>query len=119
MLENVIFVILNRFNCSYEGIFLDYRFTIPNYPSRLLSYLEYRMPVLAATDEATDVGRIAEENGYGLWCRSNDVEGFTACIDRLAASPSLVCEMGQRGYDYLKANYLVENTYEAIMSHLD
>lgn len=106
-------------SCDVGLIFLDYRFTIPNYPSRLLSYLEYRMPVLVATDEATDVGRIAEENGYGLWCRSNDVEGFTACIDRLAASPSLVCEMGQRGYDYLRTNYLVENTYGAIMSHLD
>ena len=31
--------------CDVGLIFLDYRFTIPNYPSRLLSYLEYEMPI--------------------------------------------------------------------------
>ena len=104
-------------SCDVGLIFLDHRFTIPNYPSRLLSYLECRMPVLAATDEATDVGRMAEENGYGLWCRSNDAGAFTACVDRLVASPGLVRTMGERGYAYLKANYVVDNTYSAIMSH--
>ena len=37
--------------CDVGLIFLDKRFTIPNYPSRLLSYLENRMPVLLATDQ--------------------------------------------------------------------
>ena len=41
----------------YSGV---HRFTIPNYPSRLLSYLEYKKPVLCATDMATDIGSIAE-----------------------------------------------------------
>ena len=36
--------------CDVGLIFLDYRFTIPNFPSRLLSYLEYKMPVIACTD---------------------------------------------------------------------
>ena len=38
-------------------IFLDKRFTIPNFPSRLLSYMEGSIPVLAATDVNTDVGK--------------------------------------------------------------
>ena len=45
--------------CDVGLIFLDHRFTIPNYPSRLLSYLENKMPVLCATDPNTDMGRIA------------------------------------------------------------
>ena len=49
--------------CDVGMIFLDHRFTIPNYPSRLLSYLEYKMPVVCATDVNTDIGKIAEENG--------------------------------------------------------
>ena len=52
--------------CDVGLIFLDHRFTIPNYPSRLLSYLEYKMPVICATDVNTDIGRITEENGYGF-----------------------------------------------------
>ena len=68
-------------SCDVGMIFLDHRFTIPNYPSRLLSYLEYKMPVLCATDVNTDIGKIAEENGYGCWCESVKPEDFTALVD--------------------------------------
>ena len=103
--------------CDVGLIFLDHRFTIPNYPSRLLSYLEYKMPVICATDANTDIGKIAEENGYGYWCESVKPEDFTALVDKMLASDMIV--MGERGYEFLKHNYLVENTYNAIMSHFD
>ncbi|MBU1019812.1 MAG: glycosyltransferase family 4 protein, partial [Firmicutes bacterium] len=35
--------------CNVGLIFLDPRFTIPNFPSRLLSYMQSGMPVIAAT----------------------------------------------------------------------
>lgn len=103
-------------SCDVGLIFLDNRFTIPNYPSRLLSYLEYKMPIIAATDINTDIGRIAEANGYGYWCESVIPEDFTACVDRILTSDIEV--MGEKGYQYLKENYLVEHTYEAIAKHL-
>ena len=97
-------------------IFLDHRFTIPNYPSRLLSYLEYKMPVVCATDVNTDIGKIAEENGYGYWCESVKPEDFTALVDMVLATDRKT--MGERGYEFLKKNYLVEHTYNAIMRHI-
>lgn len=101
--------------CDMGMIFLDHRFTIPNYPSRLLSYLEYKMPVVCATDVNTDIGKIAEENGYGYWCESVKPEDFTALVDKMLASDRKA--MGEKGYEFLKKNYLVENTYGAIMKH--
>lgn len=101
--------------CDVGMIFLDHRFTIPNYPSRLLSYLEYKMPVVCATDVNTDIGKIAEENGYGYWCESVKPEDFTALVDKVLAADRKA--MGERGYEFLKQNYLVEHTYNAIMSH--
>lgn len=101
--------------CDVGLIFLDHRFTIPNYPSRLLSYLENKMPVLCATDVNTDMGRIAEENGYGYWCESVKPEDFTALVDKMLASDRNA--MGERGYEFLIKNYLVEHTYNAIMAH--
>lgn len=101
--------------CDVGLIFLDHRFTIPNYPSRLLSYLENKMPVLCATDPNTDIGRIAEKNGYGYWCESNSVEAFTAILDKMIHADRKM--MGEKGYQFLKENYLVENTYNAIMKH--
>ena len=101
--------------CDVGLIFLDYRFTIPNYPSRLLSYLEYKMPIIACTDPNCDMGAIAEENGYGLWAPSNDVTAFTNAVDKILQSD--IKDMGERGYDFLSKNYLVNNTYNAIMGH--
>ena len=69
-------------SCDIGLIFLDHRFQIPNYPSRLLSYLEYKMPIIAATDINTDIGTIAEKNGYGYCCESKYVESFTACVNK-------------------------------------
>ena len=101
--------------CDVGLIFLDYRFTIPNYPSRLLTYLENKMPVLCATDVNTDIGKIAEENGYGYWCESVKAEDFTALVDKMLASDRKA--MGEKGYEFLKNNYLVEHTYNAIIAH--
>ena len=103
-------------SCDVGLIFLDHRFTIPNYPSRLLSYLENKMPVVCATDVNTDIGKIAKENGYGYWCESVKPEDFTALVDKMLASDRKA--MGERGYEFLKQNYLVENTYNAIMRHI-
>lgn len=103
--------------CEVGLIFLDHRFTIPNFPSRLLSYLENKMPVLCATDPNCDMGPIAEANGYGYWCESNSVEAFTAILDKMIHSD--IKAMGEKGYEFLKDNYLVENTYNAIMRHFE
>ena len=102
-------------SCDVGLIFLDYRFTIPNYPSRLLGYIENKMPVICATDPNTDIGKIAEENGYGYWCESVKPEDFTALVDKMLASDRKA--MGEKGYQFLKENYLVEHTYNAIMKH--
>lgn len=103
--------------CDVGLIFLDNRFTIPNYPSRLLSYLENRMPVLIATDMNTDIGPIAEKNGYGLWTESGNLEAFMEMVEFVAEDREKLKLMGEKGYDYLKDNYTVERTYRIIMKH--
>lgn len=102
--------------CDVGLIFLDYRFTIPNYPSRILSYLENKMPVIVCSDPVSDAGYIAEENGYGLWVPSNDVDAFTDAVNRMLSSD--ISRMGENGFAFLKDNYLVDNTYDAIVKHV-
>lgn len=102
--------------CDVGLIFLDYRFTIPNYPSRLLPYLMTKKPIIACTDPNSDTGSIAEENGYGFWCPSNSVVAFTKAVDRMLSSN--IHEMGEKGYKFYLANYTVEHSYNAIMKHL-
>ena len=97
-------------------IFLDHRFTVPNFPSRLLSYMHSCMPVVACTDKNTDVGRIAEEADFGWSCASNNVESFTKTIDEVVCSD--LKQKGQNGFEFLKKNYTVDVSYEIILKNV-
>lgn len=105
--------------CDVGLIFLDKRFTIPNFPSRLLSYLENRMPVLMATDRNTDIGEIAKANGFGLWTESGNIDTFMEMVDFMTADRERMKAMGEKGFVYLKNNYIVEYSYDIIMSHFE
>jgi glycosyltransferase involved in cell wall biosynthesis len=106
-------------SCDVGLVFLDKRFTIPNFPSRLLSYLEFKLPFIAATDPNTDLGRIAEENGYGFWSLSGDIEGMNQLIAKLSGNLNLIRTMGESGYRFLLQNYTVAKSYDTIMSHFE
>ena len=103
--------------CDVGLIFLDYRFTIPNYPSRLLPYLMEKKPIIAATDPNCDTGSIAEANGYGFWCPSNSVEAFVSVVDKMLASD--IKQMGENGYNFYLNNYTTDHTFNAIMRHFE
>ena len=98
-------------------IFLDHRFTIPNFPSRLLSYMQSSMPVLSCTDPNTDVGKVIEEGGFGWSCESNSVEAFTEAVDE--AIGANLSEMGAKGLSYLKENYTAKRGAEIICEHIE
>ena len=103
-------------SCDVGLIFLDHRFTIPNFPSRLLPYLENKIPVLCATDPNTDIGKIADQNGFGFWCVSINPKEFVALVDKVLISDRI--KMGLKGYEFLKNNFQVDNTYNIIMKHI-
>ena len=102
--------------CDIGLIFLDYRFSIPNYPSRLLPYLMGKKPIIAATDPNCDTGPIAEANGYGFYCPSNSVEDFVKVVDKMLVSDRK--QMGEKGYQFFLTNYTIDCTYNTIVKHL-
>jgi len=99
-------------------IFLDKRFTIPNFPSRLLSYMQAKMPVLAATDPNTDIGEVIEEGGFGYSCISDDSEKFNEFVNKLASDANLE-KMGNNAWEYLLNNYTTKHSYNIIMNHFN
>lgn len=103
-------------SCDVGLIFLDHRFTIPNFPSRLLSYMQASLPVLAATDKNTDIGKIITDNHFGLWCNSDNVNDFNDSLLRLS-NKNLRNEMGINGKNYLLNHYTSKHSYKIIMNH--
>ena len=103
-------------SCDVGLIFLDKNFTIPNFPSRLLSYMQASIPVLAATDANTDIGEVIEKGKFGYWSISDNVEQFTDRLNKLC-NKELRLEMGRNGRSYLEKNYTVKHSYDIIMNH--
>lgn len=101
--------------CDVGLIFLDSRFTIPNFPSRLLSYLQAGLPVICATDEACDMGRLAEQEGFGLRCSSKDASAFLAAMEDMGHLDRVA--MGCRARSVLEEQFTAEKSYQAIVSH--
>ncbi len=103
--------------CDVGMIFLDHRFTIPNFPSRLLSYMQAKIPVLVCTDPNTDIGNVCVDNGFGWWCESNKVKAFNKVVEEAVQSD--LKAMGEAGFKYLEDNYSSEIVYQIIMRHFE
>lgn len=101
--------------CDVGMIFLDHRFTIPNFPSRLLAYMQAKIPVLACTDPNTDIGKVITEGGFGWWCESNSTEEFTKIVDSIGSSD--LKAMGDNAYRVLNEKYSVSESYNIIANH--
>lgn len=97
-------------------IFLDSRFTIPNFPSRLLSYMQFSLPVLASTDINTDIKDVLKDGEFGLWNESTDLESFKKNVE-LLSDANFRSRLGVNAKEYLLENYSSEKSYNIIMNH--
>ena len=99
--------------CDVGMIFLDYRFTIPNFPSRLLSYMEAKLPVLVCSDPNTDIGEVVVNGEFGWWCESDDTKKFEKYINKI--NTTSIKNMGEKSVEYLMKKFRSEETYRIIM----
>lgn len=90
-------------SCDVGLIFLDHRFTIPNFPSRLLSYMQAKLPVLACTDTISDVGKTVVNGGFGWWCESNNTSRIHEAINTILNEN--LEQKRNNSFEYLKKNY--------------
>ena len=92
-------------SCDIGLIFLDNRFTIPNYPSKTLSYFSCSLPIMAAIDKNTDYSKLLIDNNCGYWVEHGNIENYKKEFNKLLKSDKLRIEMGKNGLNYLKNNW--------------
>lgn len=109
--------------CDMGLVFLDHRFTIPNFPSRTLSYMRAAIPYLACVDKVSDIGTIAEKNGFGLNCYSGNPESFAdtlrQVLDLYRRDKSALVRMGELANSFYLKNYTVEVSYKKILGRIE
>lgn len=103
--------------CDIGLIFLDKRFTIPNIPSRILSYMQAAKPVLAITDRNTDLKNIIEEGKFGWWAPSGEIKVVEQCFEVALESENMYKSIGNNGRDYLIHNFTAKHSAEIILKH--
>ncbi len=88
---------------------LDERFTIPNFPERFLHFLSLGKPILAATDDFTDIKRILQIDAKcGVWISSAKSEYIIGEIQNIVEDKYDLNKLGSNGLEYYLNNYKVE-----------
>lgn len=104
--------------CDVGLIFLDPRFTVPNYPSRILSYMNFSLAVLACIDRAGDINELISDSGCGSCCSADDVTAFERCVKKLCDDSEKRTEMGQNGFSYFKEHLNVGISAELLEAYV-
>ncbi|WP_288201991.1 glycosyltransferase family 4 protein [uncultured Porphyromonas sp.] len=111
--------------CADIGmIFLSQYFEIPNFPSRLIAYMSAKLPIFCITDKATDIGRIATNNGFGYAVELNKSpltnqravqSQILSTIDEIVTNKEKLPVMGKLGYEFMEQNYSAKKQAEDII----
>jgi glycosyltransferase involved in cell wall biosynthesis len=103
--------------CDVGLVSLDKRFTVPNYPSRTLAYMDMALPILAVTDKASDIKELLNEAQCGLWAYSGEKIGFTEQVKNLCENKELCIQMGKNGRRYLEEKFDVSRSVKILEDH--
>lgn len=104
--------------CEVGLIPLNEKTAIPNFPSKALSYLNMKVPILAALDYVTDFGKYLEEHEAGLWAHSDDIEGLKRKLLDYYQNEDLRENIKNNGYKLYKSELTTEHAYKTIISKI-
>lgn len=103
-------------SCDVGMIILNETMATPNFPSKALSYLDMKVPILAALDYSTDFGKYLEENNAGLWAHSDNIEELKNQLMKYYNSPVLRKQIADNGKQLFDSEMTPDKTYEKIMA---
>jgi len=90
-------------------------------PSKVLSYLCAKRPVLLSVPGANQAARIVNDHMTGIVVDPDDLEGYIRAARSLMASPPLRRQMGENARKYAQANFdirAIADRFEGLISRL-
>ena len=103
-------------SCDVGLIILNEKMATPNFPSKSLSYLNMKVPILAALDHTTDFGKYLVENKAGLWGYSDDIPTLKERLLSYYSSKELREQVKESGYHLFKNELTTAKAYERIIN---
>lgn len=105
--------------CDVGLICLNEKLSTPNIPSKVMSYFNVSIPVLASIDYVTDFGTFLDTTESGLWAYSDDTIKLKSCLLTLYSNKELCIKYGQNGYNFYMNNMLPFNAYSTIIKKIN
>ncbi|MGV8134608.1 MAG: glycosyltransferase family 4 protein [Mangrovibacterium sp.] len=105
--------------CDVGVILLDRNYSVPQFPSRLLAYLEAGKPILCSVNHETDIGEIVVNSGCGISTLNGDIGAFKQAIEYFCddRNGDMIRKMGSNSLALLNHDYTSSCGYEIIMNH--
>lgn len=92
----------------------------PTCPSKVLSYMSLKIPVLALINKNNDYGQILEEDAKaGLWAVASDKEKVYRLFDTLYENPQLRKDMGENGYRFYCEHLTTDKAYSEMIKQME
>jgi colanic acid biosynthesis glycosyl transferase WcaI len=76
-----------------------------NLPSKLMNFMAYGVPILAAVNPSSEVARLVQESGGGWVVDSSDAASFPAAAAAALADPAELDRRGRAGQDYAEKSF--------------
>jgi glycosyltransferase involved in cell wall biosynthesis len=91
----------------------------PTCPSKALSYMSLKIPILALINKNNDYGQILEEKAKaGYWAVASDKERVYYLFDKLYCDARLRKEMGENGYRFFCENLTTDKVYAEMIRQM-
>ncbi len=107
--------------CDVGIVSLHPSFTIPNFPSKTVDYLECGLPILAALDDTAlqDYGEFIEGKvKVGLCCHADDMVSYKENLLKLYKDKDLYDQLSINCREIYDADFNIKNNYSRIMEIL-
>jgi putative colanic acid biosynthesis glycosyltransferase WcaI len=76
-----------------------------NLPSKLMNFMAYGLPVIAAVNPAGEVARIVEASGGGWVVDSSDAEAFPRAVQEALTDHKELARRARAGFDYAREHF--------------
>lgn len=91
---------------------------VPTCPSKVISYMALKLPVLALINSNSDYGKIIEYAGAGFWSVGSDKKNVYSLFDKIYNDPELRYNMGEAGYKFYVDNLTTKKVYSDLIKQI-
>lgn len=100
-------------------ISINENYAVPTCPSKAVSYMSLKIPIMAIINPNNDYGKIIEDAGAGFWAVGGEEKRIFSLFNQIYEDQNLREKMGRSGYEFYLENLTAKKAYMNMMNQID